>query len=183
MLHQDSTHETGVSDNRQRNVNSGNAIAKARNRKAQGAIQLRLGHATWDEIATIQGYPTAAAAKRAVEAALVKELKSSGDKEQMRRMAGARLDQLLRSVWAKAVDPEHPEQMTALTKARELIAQHAKLFGLDAPTEVVVHNPTTVQIEQWVAAITAGQTPQVEEYDVLEGVEQEDGSYAVSSAG
>jgi len=183
MLHQDSDHETGVSDDRDGDKNSGNSIAKARSRKAQGAIQLRLGHATWDEIATIQGYPSAAAAKRAVEAALVRELKSSGDKDQMRRMAGARLDQLLRSVWAKAVDPAHPEQMAAIAKARELIAQHAKLFGLDAPSEIVVTNPTSKTIEEWVAMITAGQVPQVDEYDVLEGVEQEDGSYAVSTAG
>lgn len=180
MLHQDSTHETGVSDERQGSANSGNAVGKARHRKALGTIQLRAGHATWEEIALIQGYPSAAAAKRAFEGALVKELKDSGDKDQMRNMAGVRLNQLLRSVWAKAVDPKHPEQMQALTKARELIAQHSKLFGLDAPTEVVVHNPTAAEIEQWVAVMVSGSVPEVEQHDILEGVEQEDGSYAVS---
>lgn len=183
MLHQDSTHETGVSDDRKGSANSGNSAGKARHRKALGTIQLRAGHATWEEIALIQGYPSAAAAKRAFEGALVRELRDSGDKEQMRNMAGVRLNQLLRSVWAKAVDPKSPEQMVALTKARELIAQHAKLFGLDAPTEVVVYNPTMVEIEQWVAVAMGNSTPQVEQHNILEGVEQEDGSYAVSSAG
>jgi hypothetical protein len=105
----------------------------------------------------------------ATEKALEKQLASEGDREKLRRLANARLERLLRSVWPKAIDPENPDHLLALTKAREVIADHRKLYGLDAPTEVVVHQPTLHELEQWVARVVTATVPAVEEYDILEG--------------
>ena len=154
---------------------------RARERKANAAIQMKLAGATWDEIAEVIGYPTARQALIAVERALERELKTENSQAKMRTLAGQRLERLLRSVWSKAIDPNHPEHLTAVTKARELVDRHAKLYGLDAPTEVVVTSPTTTELERWVATVIEQNEPQLPEYDIFEGevLELEGGADAV----
>jgi len=121
----------------------------------------------WDDIAASLGYPTGRTAKVAVERALERQLANDEDRAKMRRMAAVRLDRLLRSVWPKAINPEHPEHLAAVGKARDLLGDHRKLFGLDAPTEVTVHNPDAAEIEAFVARLV---TPlPVVEYDIIAG--------------
>src|SRR5215475_7110801 len=122
---------------------------------------MRLAGATWHEIAVGLGYPTERQALVSTERALVKQLQSTDDREKMRRLAGARLERLLRSVWPKAIDPDHPDHLTAVTKAREIVDRHAKLFGLDAPQEIVVHSPTQTELEAWVARVIALEQPPI----------------------
>lgn len=169
MIRQDSTHPTGVSTDGKADHTT---LVRSRNLKANAAIQMRLAGANWNEIAEALGFPTARQAMVSVEKALEKELKTSGDRDQMRRMAGARLDRLLRSVWSKAINPDHPDHLNAVAKARELVDRHAKLFGLDAPTEIVVHSPTSAELESWVARMVSVGLPQVDEYDIID-VEEE----------
>jgi len=166
MQSQDSGDPTGVNGHSNGTANS---VALARNRKASAALQMRLAGATWPEVCKGVGYPTPRAAMVAVERALVRELHDEDDKAKLRRLAGARLDRLLRSAWAKAISPDHPEHLIAMSKCREVINDHRKLFGLDAPTEVVVHNPTQAELEQWVAAVLTVSVPPVPEYDIFEG--------------
>jgi hypothetical protein len=99
-------------------------------RKANAALQLAYSGATWSDIALALGYPTPRTARIAVETALERELKHTSDRERLRKMAGARLDRLLRAVWSKAIDTENPEQLVAVAKARDIVADHRKLFGL-----------------------------------------------------
>lgn len=172
MPAQDSSDPTGV----RAEHNTKQSLVRARERKANAALQMRLAGATWNDIAEVIGYPTPRQAVIAVERALEKELSTEQSQAKMRSMAGQRLDRLLRSVWTKALNPESPEHLQAITKARELIAQHAKLYGLDAPTEVVVHNPTAHELEQWVATVVSAKSPPIDEWDIFEGevVEGED---------
>jgi hypothetical protein len=163
---QDSSDPTGVSAVK-RHGDPGNAAGRARTRKANAALQMRYAGATWAEIATGLGYPTPRAAMVATEKALERELANADDREKMRKLAGARLERLIRAVWPKAIDPDSPDQMVAVGKAREVIADHRKLFGLDAPTEVIVHNPSQAELEAWVARIVSVQQPQVVEYDII----------------
>ena len=141
---------------------------RQRERKAAAALQMRLAGATWAEIAIALGFPTPRAALVAVEKALEDELHATDQRSKMREMASLRLDRLLRSVWPKAIDPDNPEHLLAVTKAREVIASFTKLHGLDAPSEVVVHNPTAEALEEWVAKAVSLGLPDVEEDDVLE---------------
>lgn len=172
VQHQDSGDPSGVRGRTSGGTGAnGNSVARSRHRKANAAIQMRLGGATWAEIAQVLGYPTPRTALVAVEKALERELSTQGDREQMRRLAGARMERLLRGIWPKAVDSDHPEHLIAATKAREVIAQHSKLFGLDAPTEVIVHSPTLAEIEDWVAKVVAVRGPDVEEFDIIDAEE------------
>jgi len=166
---QDSTDPTGVAAPARLHDSPGNNAGRARIRKANAALQMRYAGATWQEIATALGYPTPRTAMVATEKALERELANADDRDKMRKLAGARLERLIRAVWPKAIDPNHPDQMIAVSKAREVIGQHAKLFGLDAPTEIIVHNPTQAELDAWVARVTAHQMPAVEEYDIIMG--------------
>lgn len=170
---QDSTDPTGVAGTPGGRNGPGNSVSRARTRKAHAAIEMRLGQATWDEIALALGYPTARAAMVATERALERRLDSE-DKAKMRRLCGERYNRLLRAVWPKAMDPDEPEQFVAVTKARELNASYAKLYGLEAPSEVVIHSPAQAEIEAWVARVVQKEVPQVESYDIIDGEVVED---------
>ena len=163
MIEQNSEDPTGVSSDNDAHSN----LVRARSRKANAALSLALAGASWPEIAEAVGYPTPRLALVAVEQALEKRLDEQ-DKAKMRTLAGARLERILRSVWAKAIDPDNPEQMIAIGRAREIIADHRRLFGLDAPAEIIVHQPTRTELEQWVARVTALDAPTVKEADVLD---------------
>jgi hypothetical protein len=184
MQEQDSNEPTGIKGKTSGGTGAnGNSVARARNRKANAALQLAMAGATWDDIALSLGYPTARTARVAVEKALEKQLANDDDREKMRKMASAQLNRLMRGAWAKAIDPDNPEHLIALTKCRELIGDHRKLYGLDAPTEVVVHNPTTQELESWVAMVVNSGIPQVEQFNILEGevIEEEDGPDALQA--
>lgn len=156
---------------------AGSNTARARERKANAALQLRIAGASWEDVAQAIGYPTARAALVATEQALERELQDSSSKEMLRSMAGKRLERLLRAVWGKAIDPDNPEQLPAVQRARDLIDRHAKLFGLDAPTEVVVSSPTKAQLEAWVAQVE--DKPQIEEGDIFDAEVVEESDAAV----
>jgi hypothetical protein len=137
-------------------------------RKADAALSLRLSGASWGDIAQTVGYPTPRTAMLAVEKALIRQLNTDDDRDKMRVVAGARLERLLRAIWAKALNPNDPEQMVAVARARDIIDRHAKLYGLDAPTEVVVHSPTQSDLEDWVLRMTATLVPDVDEPDIFD---------------
>lgn len=128
-------------------------------RSASAALALRLAGAGYDEVADALGLTSPATARDLVESAL--EARAWDDvagRDKMRTVATARLERLLRSVWGKATNQDDPEHLPAVKVARELIDRLARLHGLDAPTEVVVHNPSANEIEQWVSGIIAAST-------------------------
>jgi hypothetical protein len=174
VMAQDSNEPTGIRGQVSGGTGAnGNEVSRARQRKSNAAIELRLAGATWAEIALTLGYPTPRQALVATEKALERQLANPKDREKMRQMANARLERLIRGVWPKAINPDHPEHLTAITRARDLIADHRKLFGLDAPTEVVVHNPTQDELEAWAARVIQTLNPGVVEYDIIEGEVEE----------
>ena len=142
-------------------------LARKRNRKAAAAIQLRAEGYGWEEVAETLGYPDAHRAQVAVELALEKQLKSPESQQFMRAVATNRLDMLLRSVWDKATDADHPEHLFAVDRAAKLIAQHTKLHGYEAPAEMVIHSPSTPEIERWVSEIVSVAQPSLEEADIF----------------
>jgi hypothetical protein len=165
---QDSTHPTGVRADKSDATRPRGEVVQKRNRKADAALSLKMTGALWGEVAQALGYPTPRAAQLAAEKALVRQLATDDDRDKMRTMAGARLDRLLRAVWGKAINPNDPEQLSAISRSRELIADHVKLYGLAAPTEVVVHSPSQSDLEDWVLRMTATMVPDIEEADIFD---------------
>ncbi len=164
--YQDPEHETGVS------VSKGGAEAEAvrpRERKANTVVALRLAGYSWEEIAEVEGYPTGRAALVAFEGALEKEVKTSPEQQaKMRDLAGRRLERMLRAVWTKAIDAANPEQMTAQQRALAVIDRHAKLYGLDAPTQFIVSNPTNDDLHAWVSQVMSQGGPVPDEGDIFD---------------
>ena len=126
-------------------------------------------NASWIEVAEVLGYPTPRAAKVAVERALEDEL-HEGDREHLRQYAGRKLNSLLKAVWGKAHDEDSPEQLAAVGAARSILSDHIKLWGLAAPSEMIVTSPSEREIETWVAGVVTRSTPQLEEADIFSDV-------------
>lgn len=153
---------------------SGKDLARAKERKEASVWKMKLSGASWDDIAEVLGYPTGRHALVAYERYLEREIKNDPhNQERLRVLAGRRLERLLQGVWGKAIDPTNPEQLQALGKAREILAEYSKLFGLHAPTEIAIHTPTREALEQWVAQMQGGSQFALEEADVLEGEVEE----------
>jgi len=128
-------------------------------RQAAAALALRLAGASYSEVAEALGLAGAQEARDHTEHALAwKAWEDKDGRERMRAENGARLERLLRSVWTKATNPDNEEHLAAVKVARELIDRYCKLFGLDAPSEIVIHNPTANEIDSWVASIVGKQT-------------------------
>ena len=170
MQAQDSTDPTGVKEVVKNNAPT---IARARERKALAALELKVSGFSWDQIAETVGYPTPRQALVAVEKALEGRLDVE-DRSKLRKVASMRLEALLQSVMPKANDANHPEHLAAQTTARGHIDRWIKLNGLDAPAELVVHTPTAAQLDAWVARVVSSQVGDVQEDDIVEGEWSED---------
>lgn len=164
-LSQNSNNPTGVDDT---SPEGSSGATRARLRKAHAALQMRKEFRTWDDIAAALGYPTPRAAIVATELALERELYTVESAEFMRKMAGERYDALLATVWPAATNPNDPNHLAYIDRARQLMAAHAENHGYTAPKRSPVASPVTAQIESWVSQVLQLQTPEVAEADILD---------------
>jgi hypothetical protein len=165
MMHQDLADPSGVATDSP--THDGSNLRSARRRKADAALALRTEGESWDSIARTLGYASPRNALVAVERQLVAGL-TEQDKAHGRALMTRRLDRLLNAVWFKAADPADPEQLAAVGRCREIIADIVKLNGYSAPAEVVVHSPSEAELAAWVAAVAKASMPQVIEADIFE---------------
>jgi hypothetical protein len=143
--------------------------APDRRTRQEAAVALRIAGANYSEIATTLGYMSSAKAREAVERALAASI-DSDDRERLRTLEGKRLERLLRGLWRKATDDANPEHLSAVRTAVAVIDRHARLFGLDAPQQMVVYTPAGEEIAGWVAQMASqvrGELPA--EHDIIEG--------------
>jgi len=134
-------------------VEEGVVKALEKSLACRAAVSLRLAGAPFDEIAEVLGLSSADAARQKVELGLAAERWDDEQRDALRAEEASRILALLKPMWSKATDPDDPEHIPAAKTALQFIDRHARLLGLDAPTEVVVHNPTTSEIDQWVASV------------------------------
>lgn len=163
VMQQDKNDPSGVSGN----GHGSKEVTRARDRKANAALALKLGGATWDEIAEMVGYPTGRAALVAVENVLGKQLREM-DRLHLRALAAGRLESLVRSAWRKAHTESDPEHLAAIKTVRENVESISRLWGLQAPQEILITNPTQEHLDRWVAQVVSQNLPQVAEADVVE---------------
>lgn len=161
---QDSTDPTGVAVVEGKHSKE---LTRARDRKANMAYKMSLSGANWKLIATTCGYPTPRAAKVAVERMWEKRLEPA-DKQHLRLLVAGRLDTLLRSVWPDATEPSSDKHLAAVGRARELVADYRKVFGIDAPQEILVTSPTQRDMDELVAGVIEGTLPTVGNADIVD---------------
>lgn len=166
-MEQDPTDPTGV---RETTSSVQKATTIARNRKAAMATELFVEkHKTLKEVAKKCGYPDAVAARVAIERYMENELREHPKSiSSMRDMAGRRLDNLLRATAKKALDPENPEQLMAVQQYRGIVGDWSKLYGLHAPQQVIVSNPTSDAILEVALRIQQQGAPQLDEGDIFD---------------
>lgn len=116
------------------------------------AVALKLSGAPWTIIAEHCGFngPNAAAA------AVYKHIGSTvteDDRDRLRDLSLARLDQLQRGLWSKAIDPKNRQQLDAVDRVLKIEDRRARLMGLDAPTKVQQISPALDEIKDIVAKI------------------------------
>lgn len=148
--------------------------------RAEAAVALRLAGATYTDVAKTLGYSSAVVARQAVERSLAATA-GDEDRAKMRLLESKRLERLLRSVWSRATDPSDAEHLPYVRAALALIDRHARLYGLDAPTQMVVYSPAQSEIEAWVAGmsrqVVAGLPLEADiisgDYEVLDGPQDE----------
>lgn len=143
--------------------------------KILAVIKLKMAGATDDEIASVLSLPDGPnSVEKLIERALRKEMmRNTSTREYARALVKKKLDGLYGSVASKAFNPNHPEHLAAVGKARELLAQEAKLLGLDAATELTVHTPDTAELAKFVERYSSlASLP--EEGNVLDGEVIED---------
>jgi hypothetical protein len=144
---------------------------KGETRNQSAALALRLAGASYDDIASALAYEDSTSARVAVEQALARRADEADPKEKarLRALNAGRIERLLQGVWGRATDRNDPEHLKAVQVAAALIDRHTRLYGLDAPTQVAISNPTQTEIDQWVSHILSKQTAAitVEEDDVV----------------
>lgn len=133
------------------------------------AVQLRVSGASFADIAMTLGLRNAKAALKAVTDELSEQGEKDEDKrERLRAETNMALDSMLQGLYDKAHDPADPEHLPAIRTAVTLLDRRARLNGLDAATEVLVHTPTQTEMDQWVASIVQRSMPTVQEADTDE---------------
>lgn len=131
--------------------------------RADVAWRARIAGATWQTAAEVAGYANGENAARGVRQTYgtLPEV----DRVDLRRLWRERLEALWQQVYRDALDRQ-PGSVTAAVRVAQAAA---KLDGLDAPAEIVVHDPTRRELEDWVARVLRGTTPEFEEGDIIGG--------------
>lgn len=137
--------------------------------KAEAALALVISGAPYTKVAKIAGYSSAFRARQAVERLLASSADSPLERDKMRILTSRRLNRLLQSVMPKAVDPNGKEHLAYNARALAIIDREAKLWGVDAPTQVQI-TPTDQHLQEYISKVQvlANADRDAEEMDILE---------------
>jgi len=142
------------------------------------AVALRLSGASYTEIAKMAGYSSAFRARQAVERSLAASADSPEERDQMRVLTSRRLNRLLQSVMAKAVDPKDPQHLAYNARALALVDREARLWGVDAPAQVQI-TASDERIEEYMRNIgkLAAASMEADEAEILDADIVEEGKF------
>lgn len=150
---------------------SNEAGTKLRRRRPEAAAILLVNGMDVSAIAQMLEYPDETTCYKDIENAIAKIGLDSWDKQQLRQIMGARLEKAWQIAITNAGRRGYPAREAAMSNAIRAAERLIKLYGLDAPTEVVVHTATSEQINAWVASMLAEKTKALpeEKADVISG--------------
>lgn len=150
--------------------------AKERETQTEMAVALRIRGASYTQIARIAEYSSPTHARSAVERALASTAESPEERERMRVLVDKRLNRLLSAVMTKALDEDSPEQLAFNARALAIVDRQAKLWGLDAPTQVQI-TPSDQHIQDYINRVRqlANADSEAVEAEILEEAGYPDG--------
>jgi hypothetical protein len=163
---------------RELSVGSEKALEKANADLDQGddrpsrvgaAIALWVDGAPLSEIAELLGYSNPTQARQAIEKGL-SSLADDDGKEKARFKANRRLERMLRPLWKRIEDPDDPDNLPAIRAGLSITDRIIRLNGADAAQEMIVYNPSTAELDAWLAERARqirGHVP--DEVDIIEG--------------
>jgi hypothetical protein len=99
--------------------------------RRRNAVELKIGGATWQQIADRLGYDSRASAYTDVRRALQQSVAELAiPREEYRQLELDRLDEMQNALWSKVLEGD----TKAIDTSLRLMDRRAKLLGLDAPT-------------------------------------------------
>jgi hypothetical protein len=151
-------------------LNATEAGQKLSRKKSTAAAILLVNGMDIPAITQMLEYDSEAACSKDIETAIATIGLDSFDKAQLRQIMGARLEQAWKVGITNASRRGYPAREAALANAIRAAEKIIKLYGLDAPTEMVVHTATTEQINAWIQSMMAERVAQYpQEVDVVQG--------------
>lgn len=138
--------------------------------QAERAMILRIGAASWTEVARLLNYESVYAARRAVEAYISTINPTEEEVDHQRYLHSRRLERLLNSVMPTAVRTSSPDHLAYNARALAILDRIASLQGLNAPAQQIVYTPRSEEIERYVAhfSVLAQADTKAIEADVLD---------------
>ena len=90
--------------------------------------------------------------------------------------ANKRVERLIQSHWAKAIDHNDPNQLAYSARVLTFMERQAKLLGLDAPTQSIVHTPTMDAVQDFLSQFKTivDKDREAEEADIWDAEIEED---------
>lgn len=138
--------------------------------RAAAAVAMKVAGASYSEIARTLGFSSAFHARSAVERSLAASADNDDDRAKLRVLTTRRLERLLKSVMARAVNPNDPDHLAYNARALAIIDREARLHGIDAPTQAIVHTPDSERVEKVIGQVLALARTQMgeAEQDIIE---------------
>jgi hypothetical protein len=142
--------------------------------QARAMTALWVRGASYGEIAD-EWDTTTAAARLAVERTLAESLEDNENRDKQRDRLGMQLDAFMKAIMPKAMNAKSRDQATYIRLGLLVAERKAKLWNLDAPSQVFLHMPTDDDLQKWMGVVlAAGGTAIPEEGDPFELEENPD---------
>lgn len=134
--------------------------------RAEAAAVMLVSGADFATIAQVMEFESPEKAREAAERALADNL-DSFDKAHLRKVLTGRLEGLWRIAYNRAQNERYAAKETATKNALAILDRLSKMYGVDEPTQVVMHSATSTQINAWVERVTA---KEIEAYPAEEDI-------------
>jgi len=136
--------------------------------RAQAAAVMLVSGADFATIAQVMDFESEDAARKAAETAMAASF-DSWDKAHLRRVLTGRLEGLWRIAYTRAQNDRYSAKEAATKNALAILDRLGKMYGIDEPTQVVLHSATSQQINDWVARVTSAEMKALpQEEDILD---------------
>lgn len=158
------------------------AVTKASKLTIKAMLTPWMAGASYAELADLFDLPSPAAARQAIEKALVESAPDTiNDRPMLVKKVSMTLDMLQRSIMTKALDGKNPDQRGYLDTVLKIVDRKAALFGLNAPSTMLIAAPGDDELRSFVeqlAVASGAELPEESDPFVEMVMDEETGEWA-----